>query len=72
MLSNLVFNTVISYAVVKDQLHIVYELLNIMIDIESQLLFNGPKIHRLFDDIKVVIDSIATWVNRLVEVVSSF
>lgn len=71
MLGNLVFGSIVFDAVVKHQFHVGYELLNIVVNVECQFLFDSSEIHRLLYDIEVIIDVVLARVNWLVEVVSS-
>jgi hypothetical protein len=54
-------------AVVKHQVHIVEEALESPIFVITQLVFNGPKVHRLLDDHIIVRDAKLVRVDRLVK-----
>jgi len=72
VLGNLVLNTIVFDAVVEHQLHVRDELLNIVVYIECQLLLYRPEVHRLVNNLEVVIDVVFARVDGLVEIVPSF
>ena len=72
MLRDLIFCAVVLHAVIKHQFHVLAELMDIIIDIESQFLLNCSEIHRLFDYFEVVHDSVFAWVDWFMKKVSAF
>jgi hypothetical protein len=60
--------TVVPDAVVEDQLHVVDELLQTVVDVEKQLLFYCPQIHRLGYYIEVIGYTVFTEIDGLLEV----
>jgi hypothetical protein len=54
-------------AVVKHKVHIVKEALEGPVFVVTQLVFNGPKVHRLLDDHIIVRDAKLVRVYRLVK-----
>ena len=72
MLCYLVLQSIVLHTVVKHQFHVMTELVNIVIDIESQFLLYCTKIHRMLNYVEVIVNVVTTWINRFVKVVTSF
>lgn len=71
VLGNLILDSIVFYTIIEHQLNVVYKLLHVLVHIESQLFLYRPKIHRLVDYVKVVVNAVLTRVHWLVEVVPS-
>jgi hypothetical protein len=72
VLGNLVLRTIVANAIVKHQLHVSGEFMDVVVDIEGQLLLYCAEIHGLVDDIEVIIDSVLAGVHGFVEEVPTF
>mmetsp|Transcript_11684 Transcript_11684/g.18750 ORF Transcript_11684/g.18750 Transcript_11684/m.18750 type:complete len:246 (-) Transcript_11684:1103-1840(-) len=58
---------VVKHGVVKGQMDVSLKLFQRMVTIVLQFLPNRPKIHRLFDDFKIVWKTQLDWIDRTVE-----
>lgn len=68
---NLIFLSIVFYTIVKDQLHIIDVLLNVVIHVVVQFPFYCPKVHWLLDYFEIIVNSVFCRVHRLHKEVSS-
>lgn len=66
-LADIALVAIVEHAVGEHQQHVLHELLRVVVDIVQEFLADCPEVHRVLDDVEVIVDVELLRVHRLVE-----